>query len=192
MARGQGTQGSVSEGEAPEELKGPKGAKCKGSFRVCSHDNSTWGYKDKNRAHFVADNLWVCPRGNFTGGRESLGIALQTVTGSVCALTLCFHLIQAGKVTSRVLPWPLGPSPTIVLGAVQKEKLFFPSGSEKKQAKILLCTETIRRGVTPDPAQTPAPFISGLNPAHSHLLQHALRTFSCREASLQDFAVSPG
>lgn len=68
-------------------------------------------------------------------GWESLGIAPQTVTGSVCALTLCSHLIQAGKVTSSVLPWPLGPSPTMVLGAVQRQKLFFSSGSDKSRQK---------------------------------------------------------
>lgn len=48
--RGQETQGTVSGGEAPEELKGPNGAKFKGSSRVCSHDNSTWGCKEKNWA----------------------------------------------------------------------------------------------------------------------------------------------
>lgn len=44
VAHGQGIKGlgSVSGGEAPEKLKGPRSAKCKGSFRVCSHDNSTW------------------------------------------------------------------------------------------------------------------------------------------------------
>lgn len=49
MARAQGTQGSISGKEAPEELKGPKGAKCKVSFRVCSYDTSTGVIKTKTR-----------------------------------------------------------------------------------------------------------------------------------------------
>lgn len=79
-----------------------------------------------------------------------------------------------------------------MLGAVGERNRFFLLDLKKKQAKILLCTKTIWRGVTPDPSQALAPFISGLNPACSHVLQHALRMFSRMEALLEDFAASLG
>lgn len=68
----------------------------------------------------------------------------------------------------------LAPSPAVLLGAAQRHKQSFNPGSEQKQAEMLLCTETGWRAA----AQTLAPFIFRLNPAHSHLLQSALRMLS--------------
>lgn len=59
------------------------------------------------------------------GGQEPLGIALKTVTGSVCALTLSFHLIPAGKVTCWISLWPLGLSLTSAGCCTERELVFF-------------------------------------------------------------------